>query len=133
MVRPFLTFEGSAEAAMSFYVSLFPDGEVLSVTKHTTGDTNIDRMVMLAEFTVAGQRLLCSDSPIHHQHTFTPSLSLHVESNDADEIARLFSALAVDGRVLMPIGDYGFSQRFGWVNDRFGVSWQLALSSNLPA
>ena len=53
---------------MNFYVSLFPDGKVLSLTRHDSGDPDTDGKVMLAEFMVAQQRLLCSDSPIHHQH-----------------------------------------------------------------
>jgi predicted 3-demethylubiquinone-9 3-methyltransferase (glyoxalase superfamily) len=52
-----------------------------------------------------------------------------VQCADEAEIDRLYAALAERGTELMPLGDYGFSARFGWINDRFGVSWQL----NLPA
>jgi predicted 3-demethylubiquinone-9 3-methyltransferase (glyoxalase superfamily) len=55
-------------------------------------------------------------------------LSVWIETGSEDELERLFAALADGGSQLMPLDDYGFSRRFGWVNDRFGVSWQLNLS-----
>jgi predicted 3-demethylubiquinone-9 3-methyltransferase (glyoxalase superfamily) len=122
-LTPFLMFEGAATDAMNFNVSLFDDGEILSVTRHGDGSG-----VQLAEFRVAGQRLMCSDSAVHHAFSFTPSLSLYVRCRDDAELTRLHQALAEGGVELMPLGDYGFSTRFAWVNDRFGVSWQL----NLP-
>jgi predicted 3-demethylubiquinone-9 3-methyltransferase (glyoxalase superfamily) len=51
-----------------------------------------------------------------------------IETDSEDEIERLYAALADGGSPLMPLGDYGFSRSFGWVNDRFGVSWQLSLA-----
>ncbi|MEU8263819.1 VOC family protein [Micromonospora sp. NPDC048999] len=122
-LTPFLMFEGAATEAMNFYVSLFDDGEILSVTRHAD-----DSGVQLAEFRVAGQRLMCSDSAVHHNFSFTPSLSLFVRCRDEAELTRLHQALAEGGQELMPLGDYGFSTRFAWVNDRFGVSWQLNLT-----
>jgi predicted 3-demethylubiquinone-9 3-methyltransferase (glyoxalase superfamily) len=84
---------------------------------------------MTAVFTLAGQRLMCSDSFVQHQFSFTPSVSLFVDCADEAELDRLYAALSEKGGVLMPLGEYGFSRKFGWVNDRFGVSWQV----NLPA
>ncbi|GAA1393224.1 VOC family protein [Catellatospora coxensis] len=123
-ITPFLMFEGAATDAMNFYVSLFDDGEILSVTPHQGEHTG----VQLAEFKVAGQRLLCSDSYVKHAFTFTPSLSLFVKCRDEAELTRLHAALSDGGHDLMPPSNYGFSTRFAWVSDRFGVSWQL----NLP-
>ncbi|WP_432989133.1 VOC family protein [Dactylosporangium sp. CA-233914] len=125
-MSPFLMFEGNAEAAMNAYVALFDDGEVLSVVRHPEGD--FAGKIQLAVFRAAGQRLMCSDSAVRHGFTFTPSLSLFVECADDAELTRLFEALADGGGVLMPLNNYGFSTRFGWVNDRFGVSWQLNLA-----
>jgi predicted 3-demethylubiquinone-9 3-methyltransferase (glyoxalase superfamily) len=68
---------------------------------------------------------MCSDSPIKHGFTFTPSNSTFVEFDSVAELERVFGLLSEGGQVLMPLGNYGFSERFGWVNDRFGVSWQL--------
>ena len=63
--------------------------------------------------------------PGDHDFGFTPALSLYVACRNRPEIDRLFAALADGGQVLMALDDHGFSDRFGWVNDRFGVSWQL--------
>ena len=60
--------------------------------------------------------------------TFTPSVSLFVDCADEEEFDRAFGTLSEGGSVLMPPDNYGFSTKFVWLNDRFGVSWQL----NLP-
>lgn len=122
---PFLTFQPprgpSASEAMEFWTSLFDDGEIVSVTHRPDDPT----AVVLAEFVVAGQRLRCSDSPPVHQWDFTPAVSLWVDCGSGDEQERLLTALATGGREFMPLDDYGFGP-FAWVEDRFGVSWQLA-------
>jgi predicted 3-demethylubiquinone-9 3-methyltransferase (glyoxalase superfamily) len=127
-VRPFLMFEGSAEEAMNLYVSLFPGGEVLDVVRYGPDGPGAAGSVMKASFSVGGQTILCTDSFVHHDFTFTPASSLFVDCESEEEIERLAAALGEDGAVLMPLGEYGFSRRFTWVNDRYGVSWQL----NLP-
>ncbi|MGI9422707.1 MAG: VOC family protein [Hyphomicrobiaceae bacterium] len=68
------------------------------------------------------------DGPVQHQFDFTPSVSLFVNFDNAADLERAFERLAVDGSIMMPLDDYGFSSRFGWLSDAFGVSWQL----NLP-
>jgi predicted 3-demethylubiquinone-9 3-methyltransferase (glyoxalase superfamily) len=127
-VRPFLMFTGEAEAAMTFYVSLFPDGAVRDIVRYGPGESGPDGTIKRASFAIGGQTIDCSDSPPVHDFTFTPSFSLFVECDADDELARLVAALAAGGTTLMPLDDYGFSRRFAWVSDRFGVSWQL----NLP-
>lgn len=124
-IRPFLMFEGDAEEAMTFYVSLFPDGDVVHVTRYGPEGAGAEGTVLTASFTIGGQTVLCSDSPVKHGFSFTPSVSMFVECPSEDEIARLATALADGGEILMPLDNYGFSRRFTWVNDRFGVSWQL--------
>ncbi len=69
------------------------------------------------------------DSYYDHQFSFTPSMSLHVECGSEKEIEDVFKALSDGGKVLMPLDNYGFSEKFGWLNDKYGVSWQLNLSS----
>lgn len=127
-VTPFLMFQGQAEAALQFYVSLFADGVVKRIERYAAGEPGAEGSVKLAEFQVTGQDVLCIDSPVKHAFTFTPATSLFVECETSDELQTLFERLSDQGGVLMPPGDYGFSQRFAWLNDRFGVSWQL----NLP-
>jgi predicted 3-demethylubiquinone-9 3-methyltransferase (glyoxalase superfamily) len=127
-VRPFLMFEGRAEEAMSFYVSLIPGSEITSIARYGPGQPGPEGSVVVATFTVAGQAVMCSDSFVKHGFTFTPASSLFVECESEEEIRRLAAALAEGGAELMPLGNYGFSRQFAWVNDRFGVSWQLNLA-----
>ena len=76
---------------------------------------------------MAGQEFLCIDSPVPHDFTFTPAMSLLVDCESEMEFDEAFGKLAEGGVVMMPPGDYGFSKKFGWVQDRFGVSWQMML------
>jgi len=126
--RPFLMFTGQAEAAMTRYVSLFADGRVLELRRYGAEGPGPEGTVMVARFCVAGLEIMCSDSHVQHAFGFTPSMSLFVDCADEVQVDALATQLAEGGSVLMPLDDYGFSRRFAWVADRFGVSWQL----NLP-
>lgn len=125
---PFLMFQGDAQAAIDLYTATLPDTRVLHMQRHPKPTAN-GGTVMLASVAICGQTFLVSDSPPVHAFTFTPSSSIFVECDSAEQLNRLFNTLSDGGGVLMPIADYGFSRRFGWINDRFGVSWQF----NLPA
>jgi predicted 3-demethylubiquinone-9 3-methyltransferase (glyoxalase superfamily) len=127
-VRPFLMFQGSAQAAMDFYVSLFVGAEIIDVVRYGPGEPGAEGSVKTASFSIAGQTVMCIDSPVRHDFSFTPAFSLFVDCSSEDEINRIASALSQSGAVLMPLADYGFSRRFAWITDRYGVSWQL----NLP-
>src|SRR5690348_7916219 len=128
-VTPFLMFQGGvAEEALTFYTSLFDDGQVLGIDRYGPGGPGPEGTVLRASFALAGQTFFCSDSPVRHGFDFTPSMSIWVECESEAELERLFAALGEGGGVLMPLDNYGFSTRFGWVNDRFGVSWQLNLA-----
>jgi predicted 3-demethylubiquinone-9 3-methyltransferase (glyoxalase superfamily) len=127
-ILPFLMFEGRAEEAMSFYVSLFPGAAIEQVNRHGAGGPAPEGSIITARFTICGQTVICSDSAVKHAFTFTPSISLFVECTSADEQQTLVDALAGGGSFLMPLDNYGFSQKFAWVQDRFGVSWQLNLA-----
>lgn len=80
-----------------------------------------------ARFTLNGREFMCIDSPVKHQFTFTPAVSLLVECESEAEVERLFGALSAGGKVLMPLDIYPFSKKFGWLADKYGVSWQLRL------
>jgi predicted 3-demethylubiquinone-9 3-methyltransferase (glyoxalase superfamily) len=128
-LTPFLMFQNAdAEEAMTFYTSLFDDGRVLDVARYGPEGPGPEGTVQVARFSLAGLEFRCSDSFIRHEFSFTPSFSVWIETDSEDEIQRLFAALSDGGTQLMPLDDYGFSRRFGWVNDRYGVSWQLNLA-----
>lgn len=121
----FLMFEGRAEEAMTLYTSLFAGSEVLSVTRYGPNEAGAEGSVQHATFSLAGQQFMCIDSYVSHPFSFTPATSIYVKCADDAEIERLYAELSKDGNELMPLDNYGFSTRFAWVNDRFGVSWQL--------
>jgi predicted 3-demethylubiquinone-9 3-methyltransferase (glyoxalase superfamily) len=127
-VRPFLMFEGRAEEAMNFYVSLLPGGEIIDLVRYGPGQAGVKGSVMKATFCIGGQTVMCIDSPVKHGFTFTPAFSLFVDCDSEDEVRRLATTLSDGGGVLMPVGNYGFSRLFTWVSDRYGVSWQLNLA-----
>lgn len=128
-----LMFEGKAEEAMKCYVALFKGSQIGKVEKYGPGEMGPEGSIKRAEFTVAGHPLACIDSPVKHAFTFTPSISLFVECIDEQELDTAFQQLSAGGMVLMPPGNYGFSAKFAWINDRFGVSWQLNLTGSTHA
>lgn len=120
-ITTFLMFTGQAEQAMKFYISLFADSEITNVLHQQDGK------VLHATFKLKDQTFMCIDSSIKHEFTFTPAISLFVECDSLEEINGLYEKLSHGGSVLMPLGEIPGSEKFGWVQDQFGVSWQLSL------
>ena len=118
---------GKAEEAMNLYVSTFEDAEIRGIERHAAGGDDVEGTVKRGDFVLGGREFMAMDSGADHGFTFTPATSLFITCDSADEVDRLFGTLSDDGAVLMPLGEYPFSPRFGWVNDRYGVSWQLFL------
>jgi predicted 3-demethylubiquinone-9 3-methyltransferase (glyoxalase superfamily) len=127
---PFLMFESKAEEAMQFYTSVFQPSQVTSILRYGSEEAGEEGTVQLATFTLNGQEFMCIDSNVHHAFSFTPAMSVYVRCQTEEEIDRVFARLAEGGQVLMELGSYPFSRKFGWVNDKFGVSWQLSLEGN---
>jgi predicted 3-demethylubiquinone-9 3-methyltransferase (glyoxalase superfamily) len=128
-VTPFLMFEGSAEEAMNYYVSLLDDSTITNIVRYGPNGPGAEGSVMQATFTLKGQEFMCFDSHVKHAFTFTPSFSIFLTCETEEEINQLYDGLSESGNTLMPLGNYGFSRKFGWVTDRFGVSWQMNLPS----
>jgi predicted 3-demethylubiquinone-9 3-methyltransferase (glyoxalase superfamily) len=126
-ITTFLMFTGRAEEAMNFYTSLFKQSEILSLTRYGANEAGAEGTVQHAIFTLNGQEFMCIDSSVQHAFTFTPSISLYVRCDTEEEIDAVFAKLSQDGQIHMPLDRYPFSKRFGWVSDKFGVSWQLNL------
>ena len=120
---------GVAQAALDLYFATFPDSRMVRIERYAQGERGPAGTIKVAVFDLCGRELMCSDSPIKHGFTFTPASSTFVDFDSLAELERAFGILSQGGQVLMPLANYGFSERFGWLNDRFGVSWQL----NLPA
>ena len=119
---------GSAEEAMRFYTSLFKDSAITSMTKYEADEPGGKKgMVKTAVFTLHGQEYRAMDSSVSHGFTFTPSISIFVRCDSEEEIDSLYKTLSESGQALMPLGNYGFSRKFAWINDKYGVSWQMNL------
>ncbi|WP_374028905.1 VOC family protein [Bdellovibrio bacteriovorus] len=124
----FLMFEGRAEEAIRFYISLFKNSEIKDLKKYGKEGPGKEGSILHATFSLNGQEFMAIDSYVKHAFTFTPSVSIYVQCESEEELTTLANKLGENGQVLMPLDNYGFSQKFTWVNDRFGVSWQLNLA-----
>jgi predicted 3-demethylubiquinone-9 3-methyltransferase (glyoxalase superfamily) len=129
-IIPHLWFDSQAKEAAEFYASVFPHSRVTdTATLHDTpgGDAEI------VAFEVMGYSFMAiSAGPLFR---VTPSISFMVNLDPAqnadarENIDALWEKLIAGGKALMPLGEYPFSERYGWVEDRFGVSWQLILTN----
>jgi predicted 3-demethylubiquinone-9 3-methyltransferase (glyoxalase superfamily) len=124
-INPFLMFASGAEAAMNFYISLFPGARVESISRYGAEGPGTEGSVKQATLLLLERRFEFFDSPVRHAFTFTPAISFAVACESAEEVDHLFAQLSDGGQILMGLDAYPFARRFGWVNDRFGVSWQL--------
>jgi predicted 3-demethylubiquinone-9 3-methyltransferase (glyoxalase superfamily) len=121
---------GRAEEAMNLYVSVFEDSRVLDIERF--GAEEDESGVKRARFVLAGREYIAMDSGMEHAFTFTPAISLFVDCESEQQLNAAFAELSDGGSILMPLQAYPFSARFGWLQDRFGVSWQLNLATTGP-
>jgi predicted 3-demethylubiquinone-9 3-methyltransferase (glyoxalase superfamily) len=129
-ITPHLWFDKEAKAAAEFYTTLFPDSKITNITTlHDTPSGDTDSV----SFELAGQPFMAiSAGPFFK---FNPSISFIVNfdpSRDKDarkNIDALWEGLSAGGMALMPLDKYPFSERFGWIQDKYGLSWQLILTN----
>lgn len=119
-------FEGNAGQAINLYTSLFPNSKIIDIDHYKANEAGTEGTVKQATFSLNGELFMCIDSPIKHQFSFTPSISLFVECNTDAEIDKLYQELSAGGTILMPLSAYPFSKKYVWLTDKFGVSWQLS-------
>ncbi|MBT8386349.1 MAG: VOC family protein [Ignavibacteria bacterium] len=136
----FLTFVGDqcgkAEEAINFYTSIFPNSEIKSLIKYSEGEAGgTPELIKYGVFKLNGKEYMVSESNYNHAWSFTPGVSLFVACNSENEIQTLFEELSSNGgQIMVPLdnyegsGDYGFGKKFGWCEDKYGISWQLNLS-----
>jgi predicted 3-demethylubiquinone-9 3-methyltransferase (glyoxalase superfamily) len=121
-------FQGDAQKAVDLYSSVFEDFKVGDVEYYGEDEQVSAGAFKIAYVSFSGQEYVVFDSPPVHDFSFTPSMSIFVDLDTEDELQTAFVKLSEGGQVMMPLDDYGFSRRFAFIADRFGLSWQL----NLP-
>ncbi|KKS96428.1 MAG: 3-demethylubiquinone-9 3-methyltransferase [Candidatus Gottesmanbacteria bacterium GW2011_GWA2_43_14] len=126
-ITPFLWFDREAEEAAKFYTSAFKNSKLGKIAYYGKEGYEVHKMtagtVMTAEFTIEGMKFAAlNGGPIFK---FNPSLSFHVAAKSVDEVDKLWKILSEGGSVLMELGSYPFSRRYGWLQDRYGLSWQI--------
>lgn len=116
-ITPFLWFDGNAEEAMNFYVSIFKDSKILEVTRYGEGGPGPKGTVMTGRFQLEGQPFIAlNGGPMFK---FTEAISLFVDCEGQEEVDRLWERLTASG---------GAPSQCGWLKDRFGLSWQIVPS-----
>jgi len=121
---PLLMFTGDAEEAMRFYCSVFFPARVAQIERYGADEAG-EGTVKHATLQLGDRTIHCIDSPPVHPFAFTPAISIAVRAASVDAVNGMFARLSEGGAVLMALDRYPFSERFAWVTDRFGVSWQL--------
>jgi predicted 3-demethylubiquinone-9 3-methyltransferase (glyoxalase superfamily) len=126
-ITPFLWFDKNAEEGAKFYVSLFENSKVVNINRlEDAGPARNDTVVTVA-FQLEGQDFTALNGGPYFK--LTPAVSFYVACETAQEIDALWQKLSEGGTVLMELAKYPFSEKFGWVADKFGLSWQLNLAS----
>jgi predicted 3-demethylubiquinone-9 3-methyltransferase (glyoxalase superfamily) len=112
-ITPFLWFDGKAEEAMHFYVSIFKNSKVVNVTRYGDAGPGPKGTVMSAIFELEGQKFYALNGG--PQYAFTPAISFFVSCQTQEEVDELWEKLSEGGE----------KNRCGWLRDKYGVSWQI--------
>jgi predicted 3-demethylubiquinone-9 3-methyltransferase (glyoxalase superfamily) len=112
-ITPCLWFDGNAKEAADLYCSVFADAKITAQSPFVTG------------ISVSGQSITLLDGGPKYKPT--PSISFYYICEKEDELNRIWKAFTKNGNVMMPLDKYPWSEKYGWVTDKFGISWQLAL------
>lgn len=112
-ITPCLWFDGKAEEAMNFYVSIFKNSKVGSVSRYGEAGPGPKGSVMVATFQLEGQEFMALNGG--PQYTFSPAISFMVNCKAQEEVNELWEKLSEGGQI----------QQCGWLQDKFGVSWQI--------
>jgi predicted 3-demethylubiquinone-9 3-methyltransferase (glyoxalase superfamily) len=112
-ITPFLWFDSNAEEAMNFYVSVFKNSRVVSVTRYGDAGPGPKGTVMTGIFQLEGQEFYALNGG--PQYKFTPAISMFIKCETQQEIDELWEKLSKGGR----------TDQCGWLQDKFGLSWQV--------
>jgi predicted 3-demethylubiquinone-9 3-methyltransferase (glyoxalase superfamily) len=130
-ITPSLWFDKTAEEAMNFYTSIFSNSKIISIERYPGKAPEefmegMEGRVLTGIFEIEGHRFMALDGgPLF---TFNPSVSFFVNFKTKEEVNKLWGTLSKGGEILMPLDEYPFSERYGWIQDKYGLSWQLILA-----
>lgn len=124
-ITPHLWFDKQAKEAAELYTSLIPNSKIKNVrTLHNTPSGDCD----IVSFQLSGQPFMAiSAGPLFK---FNPSVSFHLKCKTKDEVDAIWEKLSPGGKVLIPLDSYPFSERYGWLEDKYGLSWQVILTGD---
>ena len=125
-IVPHLWFDKEAVEAAKWYVSLFENSSIINIA--TIPDTPSGDAEFV-DFQLANLKFSAISAGPYF--TLNPSISLMVACSTVEEVDRLYASLSSGGTDLMPLGEYPFSKRYAWLQDRYGLSWQLMLVENI--
>jgi len=127
-ITPHLWFNKEAKEAAEFYAALIPDSSIKNITtlyNTPSGDCEV------VSFELAGQPFMAiSAGPLFK---FNPSVSFHLRCRTKGEVDAMWERLSPGGEILMPLDAYPFSERYGWLADKYGVSWQVIFAGESEA
>ncbi|PKL83848.1 MAG: hypothetical protein CVV24_02990 [Ignavibacteriae bacterium HGW-Ignavibacteriae-3] len=112
-IYPCIWFDNQAEEASQFYCSVFGESEILGKNS------------LVITLVINGQKFICLNGGPYFQ--INPSISFYTICETKDELVGAWNKLSEKGKVMMPLDKYDWSKLYGWVEDRYGVSWQLTL------
>ena len=132
-ITPNLWFDGDAEDAVRYYAGIFDDSSIGSISHYDETAAKAAGQsvgsVLTVEFELLDQGFVALNGGPHF--SFTPAVSIIVNCPTTDEVDELWAQLSADGEALMPLDSYPFSDRYGWSEDVFGLSWQLIHSESI--
>lgn len=128
-ITPNLWFNNQAQEAANFYVTLFKNSRIKNVVYYNEENSKVAGMpagtIVTVEYELDGQKFInINGGPLF---TFSPAISFFVTCETAGEVEQFYRKLSENGNILMPLDKYPFSDKYAWINDRYGVSWQLSL------
>ncbi len=125
-IVPCLWFDTQAGEAAKFYASLFSRSKIVNTSYYNEAGPMPKGTVLMVTFQLEGQQFMALNGG--PAFSFTPALSLFVTCTTEEQVDALWKKLSAGGKVLMELRKYPFSEKFGWVADRFGLTWQLNLT-----
>ena len=134
-IVPHFWFDHQAEEAAQFYTSIFQHSKIVKIVHYGKEGFEIhgqqEGTVMTVDFELEELPFIALNGGPHY--VLNPSISFTVNCKEEEEVNRLWNSLSGGGQVLMPLDKYPFNEKYGWLSDKYGVSWQLILNPEAEA